>query len=148
MKFLFLGCLVLGALAVFQPLLNQHIAQYRGLAFAIWTNSFILFLSASFLLAYIIIFEKNSPAIFLIKSGSFYWWYILPGLMGLALVTGLPIMIRNFGAFSTIMAFLTGQIFTSFLYDAFTQSHSLSFSRFAALFCALLGTYLSIRPPT
>lgn len=149
MKFLFLGCLALGAVAVFQPLLNRAIAEHKGLALAVWTNGLVLFSGACLLLLFVYLCTERCPEIFTIKSdGPWSIWYILPGTMGLILVVGLPLMIKNIGAFSTFMSFLSGQLLISFAWDWYTQSQNPGVARFMGLILALMGTYLSIRPTT
>lgn len=149
MKFLFLGCLALGAIAVFQPLLNRAIAEHRGLALAVWINALVLFFAATMLMFFVYFFSDRFPDSFALKySGFINYWYIFPGLMGLGLVIGLPLMIKNIGAFSTFMTFLSGQLMVSFAWDWYAQSQSPGFARFTGLAMALVGTYLSIRPTT
>lgn len=149
MKFLFLGCLALGAIAVFQPLLNRAIAEHKGLAIAVWINALVLFLGASLLLFFVYFFARTFPDSFVIKSlRPLSFWYIFPGFMGLGLVVGLPLMIKNIGAFSTFMTFLSGQLLVSFAWDWYSLSQSPGLARFMGLTFALVGTYLSIRPTT
>jgi uncharacterized membrane protein YdcZ (DUF606 family) len=147
MKFLFLGCLSLGAIAVFQPLLNRAVAENKGLALAVWINSLVLFFGASMLLMSVTLFTNLYPDIFALRSqGPWKFWYIFPGFMGLALVIGLPLMIKNIGAFATFMTFLSGQLLVSFTWDWFNQNQNPGLARFLGLILALVGTYLSIRP--
>jgi len=149
MKFLFLGCLALGSVAVFQPLLNRAIAEHKGLALAVWTNGLVLFSGANLLLLFVYLFSERCSESFTLKpEGPWSLWYLLPGTMGLALVIGLPLMIKNIGAFSTFMSFLSGQLLVSFAWDWYMQSQSPGAARFTGLMLALVGTYLSIRPAT
>jgi uncharacterized membrane protein YdcZ (DUF606 family) len=146
MKLLFFGCLALGSLTVFQPLLNRMIAEQRGLGIAAWTNGLVLLVISSVLVIAIYFWSDHSPEILALKSGAWHWYYIFPGLMGFALVVGMPLMMRALGAFPTIVTFLCGQLLTSFIWDIWANNQLPSGARILGLIFALLGTYLTIRP--
>lgn len=140
---------VLGALAVLQPILNRMMLDERGVAFAAWLNSLVLLTAASFVLGLVYFFNEHFPDYFRLRTdGPFRWWFILPGLMGFAVVFNLPIAIRALGAFPSIIALLLGQLVTSFLYDSLAQNQPITGARILGLILALAGAYLSFRPAT
>lgn len=143
--FVILG-LALGSLVVFQPILNRLILENRGLTFAIWLNGTVLLSLASLLCLIILYQPERFPEIMRFKeSGPFSWWYLLPGFFGLVIVTGVPLLIRNLGAFSTVMLMLCGQIATSFLWDMLVNGQAFSGARLLGVMLAFTGAYLSFK---
>jgi len=139
--------LLLGALAVFQPILNRLMLDLRGQSFVAWLNSLVLFTVASLTLLAIYTNSEKFPEYLRPKfNGEWRWWYVLPGLMGFLVVFNLPLAIRSFGSFSTILALILGQLLTSLVYDAYTSGQLPGLSRILGLVFALAGVYLSFRP--
>lgn len=137
--------LVLGSLVVFQPALNRLILENRGLGFAVWLNGTVLLATASIFCLFIFYRPERFPELVRFKlSGPFHWWYVLPGLFGLMMVTGVPLMIKNIGALSTVLTMLFGQLVTSFFWD-FLAGQPWSSARFFGLLLAGAGAYLSFR---
>jgi len=145
MNILALLGLALGSLVVFQPILNRLILEHRGLAFAVWLNAVVLLVMASIFCLFIFYKPERFPELTHFKlSGSFQWWYFLPGSFGLMLVMGVPLIIKNFGAFSTVLTMLCGQLVTSFFYDIWAGQPFNSL-RFLGLLLAGTGAFLSFR---
>lgn len=143
--FIILGIL-LGSLVVFQPILNRLILEQRGLAFAIWVNATVLFVAASMLALIIFLMPERFPQLMRFKvSDVFSWWFLAPGLFGLMLVSFVPMLIKNIGASTTVLLLLSGQLATSFLWDAIVSGHAFNAARFFGMLLAFLGAYLSFK---
>lgn len=144
---LFLSCFALGSLVVFQPVLNRMVMEERGLSIAGLINATVLLLLASGLFLLVALVPEKFPDIIQFKSnGTWHWWYVLPGIIGLFLVMLVPLMISSLGAFPTVLAMLVGQLVTSFLWDSIVNHQSLFSSRTLGLVLAVAGAYLSFRP--
>ena len=138
---------LLGSLVVFQPLLNRVILEQRGLPFAAWLNSVVLIsLATSALLFCYLAGDRMPPYLRPRLTGEWHSWFLLPGLMGFTLVFCVPLAIRSFGAFPTIVAVLCGQVLTSFAYDLWSSGRPITSWRVLGLGCVLVGAYLSFRP--
>lgn len=137
--------MMLGSLAVFQPVLNRMVFLEKGMGFGIVLNSITGLISIMFFLGIVWWLEKIPNDIQLKMDGQFYWWFLLPGLMGLLVVSFVPIMIKNLGAFPTIAAMLFGQVLTSFLYDTYALGYSFDYSRILGILLTGTGAYLSFR---
>lgn len=144
---LWLLAFFLGSLVVFQPTINRLVLEQRGLSFAVLVNSLVLFFLASCLIIVTYLSPQNLPEIMHYRSTTpFRPWFILPGVMGFLLVMFVPIMIRHYGAFKTVLVMLAGQITTSFVYDLFVEGRALHSSRVLGIICALLAVFFSFRP--
>lgn len=139
-------CFALGALALFQPALNRLVFAERGISLGLWLNSAVFFLSATLFLLFVSLRKSAITVPELLPRGYFQWWQILPGLCGLAIVLTVPLMMKNLGAFSTVIAMLAGQIITSFAWDLFFLEKSFSAYRFLGLVFAIVGAYCAFRP--
>lgn len=143
--FVVLG-LLLGSLVVFQPIFNRLILEQRGLGFAIWLNATGVFIAANILALIIFLVPERFPQLMRFKvSEVFHWWFLAPSLCGLMLVSCVPLLIRNLGASSTVLLLLSGQLTTSFLWDALFLGAGFSPARFFGMMLAFLGAYLSFK---
>jgi uncharacterized membrane protein YdcZ (DUF606 family) len=148
MNLFFALSMLLGSMVVFQPVLNRLVFAEKGLGFGVWLNSSVLFGLGSLFFFFIFALSERFPESLPLKSGAtFRWWFVLPGLIGFLLVSLVPLMIKNLGAFPTIAAMLLGQVTTSFLYDTLAEGHPVDLTRLAGLALTAAGAYLSFRPP-
>lgn len=139
--------LFLGVLAVFQPILNKVILDSKGLAFAAWMNSLVLFTTASLTLAFVYFAGDRLPSFLRPRlEGEWHWWFLLPGIFGFLIVFFLPLSMRSLGAFASISAILLGQLLTSFIYDAAVSGKPITIARALGLLFTIVGAYLSFRP--
>lgn len=146
MKLNFLLPMALGALVVFQGVMNRQIGEVKGLSFAVFMNAVVLVTVASTVLAGLFVWGQQAPDYLRPQLNPVWrWWYILPGLMGFMLVFNVPISMRGLGAFPTIVSMLLGQLLCSFIWDALAAG-SFNITRLAGLILTALGTYLAVRP--
>lgn len=142
-----LFALALGSLMVVQPTLNRLMLDTKGLSNASLINGTVVFVFT--LMAWLIINSPyvNTPAFFRAKeSVAFHWWFFIPGLCGFLIIFISPMLIRELGAFTTVLALISGQIVTSLILDASVQGIPITKARLCGLGCALMGAYLSIKP--
>lgn len=140
--------MLLGSLAVFQPVLNRMVFLEKGMGFGIVLNSVTGLLSIVCFLTVFWWIQKTPDALQFKIEGRFYWWFLLPGVMGLLVVSFVPLMIKHLGAFPTIAAMLFGQIVTSFLYDTLVLGYSFDTSRLIGILLTGTGAYLSFKAQT
>lgn len=146
MRLNFLLPMALGALVVFQGILNRQIGEVKGLSFAVFMNSVVLLTIATSVLVGFYVWGQQAPDYLRPQINPLWrWWYVLPGLMGFMLVFNVPISIRNIGAFPTIVSMLLGQLLCSFAWDAFTAG-TVNKVRLAGLALTAMGTYMAFRP--
>lgn len=130
--------IILGLFTVLQGGLNRRIIPTLGLGGAAILNATILTI-----VAYILVFSHALP--FQPRWNEFKIWYLLPGLLGLGLVTGIPFAIARWGAAPTFLWVIASQIVCSVFWDTVMEGQELSIKRLAGGGIALLGSWIATR---
>src|SRR4051794_11523469 len=107
--------LALGVSVVLQGTINRQMALEYGLGSTVLLNAVVFFiLSLGFYLS-----AKYTPAVvpefwrMREPTNGFSWSYLLPGVFGFIIVTGLPWAIQNLGPSTTIILLIASQILLS-----------------------------------
>ena len=135
---------LLGFAAVLQGGLNRQIASQWGLAAAALFNTLVLLLAVLGLLLLARWRPELMPPFFQLRGGltDIRWWWVFPGLCGLALVAGIPWTISRIGAFPVFLGILSGQLIMSLAWDAFVEHRPVTTLRLVGAGLALLGAFL------
>lgn len=135
---------ILGVMAVIQGGLNRQISGHWGLASATLFNSIVLLVASVGLLIIAKWRPELLPEFFQMKGGfaAFRWWYLIPGLCGLALVAGIPLAMNRLGAFSVFLGLLGGQLVMSLVWDAMVEQRPVTLLRLAGAGMAILSAWL------
>lgn len=138
--------ILLGGTVVLQATLNRHIGEHWGLSFATFLNSIILLLLSGifFLLSKLPMeswpeFVRGSSEKFTMR-----WWYLIPGLCGFLLVTGVPWSIRLLGGSKTFILLVSSQVLLGIALDKVLYHQDLSTTKVVGAVLTLLGTYLVV----
>lgn len=137
--------LFLGACAVLQAELNKRISIGWGLSRALVINSSILFICAWTAFWW---FKSHQPPELFHKQtvqGDFQWWFVLPGLCGLALVAGLPFSMTQLGAGTTFIVVTATQMGLALLLDALSGGVPFSFQKALAALLVVIAIWLNQR---
>lgn len=140
---------LIGIATVMQATLNKEIASHVGLAAATALNMTIAALCAFAFAAWCATrgdangFTKWAPDL-----AAFRAWWLLPGLVGFAIVIGLPWSVQRIGALSTFVVLVAAQMIASALWDRFAAGIPLTPSRLAGASCTIVGVILLSRSPT
>lgn len=143
-SFFYLIPLTIGALGVLQASLNRKMTPQIGLAPAICLNATIVFGFALLLLFLAPHLQRWVPFEIAQPAGAKFrwtWWFVLPGLFGLATITGLPLAVDRLGALTSFAILVAGQMVMSLLWDYWTAAMPLTPQRLlsVALACAAVG---------
>ena len=135
---------LLGVAAVLQGGLNRQISGHWGLAAAALFNTVVLLIAVCCLLAFARLRPEWLPPFFHLRGSlaELRWWWIFPGLCGLALVAGIPWTISRIGAFPVFLGLLGGQLLMSLAWDAFVEHRPVTLVRLVGAGLALLGAWL------
>jgi uncharacterized membrane protein YdcZ (DUF606 family) len=120
---LFLAVLV-GTSAVLQTGLNKVISERDGLSFAIHLSNIILLVAGIAILSIVPMIWKTDFANLLkfkYEPKSWTWWYIVPGLCSLLIVTIMPYAVYKVGAAKIFVAVIAAQVIGSLLWDYFVE---------------------------
>lgn len=136
--------LLLGFAAVLQGGLNRQIASAIGLSQAALLNSLVLMLATGGLVLWTRYQPQDLPPFFHLKPGlpGLSWWWLLPGLLGIGLVTGIPWAIARLGAFPVFLGILTGQLVLSVVWDAVVEQRPMTLVRLLGAALAMVGAWL------
>lgn len=136
--------LFLGAVAVFQGVINRQIAAEWGLTSAILLNNAVIFLAGLLLFGLVRLYPDLFPEFFKSKFNvsQFSWYFVLPGLFGLMLVAGIPLAISQLGALNVFVGLVSAQIVVSGIWDHFVSDVPLTWSRVLAASFAILSVLL------
>lgn len=104
----------IGLVTVLQAGLNRTVAAKWGLPAAIAINSFLLFLYS---LAYWYFCQRAGE----LSGFRFQWWYLVPPLCGLIIITGIPWAIPQIGALRVFLYLVVGQMVGSLAWDFFIE---------------------------
>ena len=134
----------LGIAAVIQGGLNRQISDQWGLASAVLFNTLVMLVFTALLLIIAKWKPELLPEFFRMRGGlaAFRWWYLIPGLCGLALVVGIPFVIQRVGAFPVFLGILGGQMVMSLAWDALVEHRPLTSLRLAGAGMAILSAWL------
>jgi uncharacterized membrane protein YdcZ (DUF606 family) len=144
MTLLFLIPFTLGALGVFQTILNRSFGSQYSFREAVWVNGFFVFSSATIYLVYGVL--TKSPDI---ADGpyrvlrDFKYWYCIPGILGFVLVLGFPWAASQIGATRAFVAAVSGQLLASLFFDWYFSGQKPEALKIVGVVLALLGALVA-----
>ncbi len=141
----FLLPLLLGAFTVLQAGVNRKIAERVGLPAAVILNACWLALVG--LVFFFATFKGAGLDRLAQIPKTFTWWYLLPGIMGLCLVWGIPMVIKNIGAQFTFILIISAQLLVSLLWDYWAEGRGIPPIRLIGCALAWAGALLVARSP-
>ena len=136
---------LLGLGVILQSGLNRKIAAVYSFPIATLMNSFVL-MTTSFIVYFLsrrlVNGQMSLNMTELLKD--FRWWYVIPGLCGYAIITGLPFSINRIGAMKTFLLFLVTQIILSVIWDAYVESREVLTMQIVGVSLSLIGIVIFI----
>jgi transporter family-2 protein len=137
--------LLIGAAAVLQGALNRKVAAAWGLSAAIALNTLVL-LPCTLALLGLARAGVLSSELFRPRAEAFAHprvWYVLPGLLGMLIITALPLAIARVGAMQVFVTVVAGQMVASLVWDRVAEGIAPSPLRIAGLALVTVGAYLA-----
>jgi uncharacterized membrane protein YdcZ (DUF606 family) len=142
-----LVAILLGFAAVLQVTINRHVALRWGLAGAVLLNALVLTAVAAIFWATAL--PRASGGGLAIRTvadlGALRWWWLLPGLLGFALVTLLPWAAHHAGVQRVFVALVAAQVVGSLAWDAAFARIPVTPARAAGALLAIASVLLTAR---
>lgn len=121
------------------------IADKNGLAFALNFSNAVVLVTGLIVLTLIPIFFRTDFSEILkyrFDAKNLAWWYIIPGICGLLIVTIIPYSIYKVGAAKIFVAIIAAQVVASLVWDAKVEGTSLDIWRIAGAIITCIGAVI------
>jgi bacterial/archaeal transporter family-2 protein len=134
----------LGGIAVIQAGINRQIIGKWGIAPGVVLNNLVIFILGLLLYLVVRLYPDFFPSNMRLESEftQLKWWYLIPGLCGLCLVGGIPVLMGKIGAAKVFVAIIVGQLLLSLLWDMVHESIPLTLTRTLGAVLAIIGVVL------
>ena len=134
-----------GVFGVWQAGMNKVVADSLGFPGSLLFNGVFFLVFNLIFFAIVFVKPKSFPAQFAIQWAfeDFRWWWVIPGLMGFALVMGLAVSIGRIGAVQTFVVSIAAQIFASIAWDLFQGDHQINKVRLAGAAVTMVGAIIA-----
>lgn len=136
--------ITLGLASVLQGGLNRQIATTWGFTAAAFFNTLVLLVSITALFIISRRYPAMLPEVLRERNSfsSFSWWYLLPGLCGLYIILGMPLVISKIGAVKLFMGFIAAQLVGSLIWDACMEGMPVNAIRIIGVALSFLAVWL------
>jgi transporter family-2 protein len=108
------------------------VASKFDLSSATLINCGVLFLASLAMFAWTI---KGHSS----KIPRFETWYLIPGLLGIFLVAGIPWAISQWGSSTVFVGLIASQMASSLLWDVFAEGKTLQWNQISGVLLGTLG---------
>ena len=131
---------ILGIISVLQAGLNKKAAAKFDLSSAALLNNGVLFAMSFGIFLW---FSRPGAA----GTGGLLWkdlspWKLLPGILGILLVAGIPWAMTKWGTTAVFIGLITSQVVTSVLWDKIAEGRPLDKSQIAGAALSFMGVLL------
>lgn len=119
MNWTYLIPLAVGVAGILQGGVNGKLSKDIGLAQALLIGNTFVFVITFFLIFGVYKYPDFFPSYFRINAplSSYKWWYLLPGMFGFIIISGLPIGMIKLGGIKTTVLIIVAQMITSIIWD-------------------------------
>lgn len=142
---------VAGLAAVIQSGVSRKLAERAGLASALHVSNLIVLIGGVVILTLISATSRSDFADLLrikLNYRTWSWWFLLPGAMGLFVITVMPFTILRVGALTVFVAMIFGQVLGSLIWDRFAEG--MPFDKWRIIGCVLTlagATMIALNQP-
>ncbi len=137
----------IGFMSVLQNALNKQLSFQYGLALVLLVNAFMILAATGFLYAFAQVAPEKLGG-FIAGSGAAFewkWWYVFPGLFGFSVIFGIPFCMKELGALTVFISFVTAQVICSMLWDVFVDGMPIVTTKLIGAVIALVGVVMVAR---
>lgn len=136
----------LGLAAVLQAGINRQIMPHWGLMGAVALNVLVLCVTTAVVFGVMRLLPVKLPDLFRfqIPEAPFAWWWVVPGVLGFLLISGMPVAVMHLGAARVFVALIAAQMVSSLLWDYFTEGIAATPQRLIGCLLAAVGACVAM----
>lgn len=120
--------ILLGISTVLQGTINRRVAMQWTLPGAAMINAIVMACAAAVVFG-LAVHHAGSVAALRHEAEPLSWWIVIPGVLGLAIVIGIPWTLRELGALAAFALIIASQLVASAAWDAFVEGKPLGWTR-------------------
>jgi uncharacterized membrane protein YdcZ (DUF606 family) len=130
-----------GISTVFQGGLNRAVAEKTSLSFSVFWNTLVFCFAAAIFFA---VDQMRSTTEFRLAQwpSKFEWWSLLPGLLGLVIVAGIPLSLGKIGATRVFIIIVLTQLIVALAWDSYIQGTLPDLKQIAGIILAVISVLL------
>ncbi len=136
----------LGIAAVMQAGINRQIVPQWSLTGAVLMNSLVLVGMTLMVYGMMRFLPIKMPEMFELRmpTGPMAWWWVLPGILGYLIISGMPIAVMHLGAAPVFVALIAAQMISSLGWDYFVGGVSATPQRLLGCLLATIGAFVAV----
>ena len=136
-----------GFFAVVQAGINKIIAEEWGFSSALLLNGLVFLVFNLILFAGVWLQPKLFPEDYLLQGRftDFKMWWLIPGLCGFLLVTGLAVSLTKIGALQAFVICIASQVLCGLAWDAMVEGKALTTARVVGALITVSGAFVASR---
>lgn len=147
MPLFYLVPVLVGIAAVVQAGINKQAGERWGLAGSVFSSSMVLSAAALIIWLISLYSPDRLPPFFSAPANPrpFSPWFLIPGLLGLVIVTGLPWGIQKIGASLCFVIAIAVQMAASLAWDGVVEGRPFSWVKALGVGIATIGAIVTTR---
>lgn len=136
----------LGLAAVLQAGINRQIVPQWSLTGAVLMNVLVLCVTVLAVYGIMRLLPIKIPELFRLQAptGAFAWWWVLPGILGYLIISGMPFAVMHLGAARVFVAVITAQMISSLLWDYYIEGITATPQRLVGCLLATVGAFVAV----
>ena len=110
-------------MGILQGAINRLVAKDIGIAQTTLVTSLLALILSIALFYFIKVKPSYFPSLFHVKTtlNDFKWWYIIPAIFGICIITLIPVTIYKLGAVKVTVGLIAAQMVTSIFWDIMVE---------------------------
>lgn len=131
---------IVGGLTVLQSGLNRHMGSRFGWPVVGLINNACGWFFALLITLILVFFFRGEGVS---QPQGFAWWWMLPGILGMIFVMGVPLSIQHIGASQTFVLLVSSQMLFSLGWDYWVLHLAIPWTRIAGIGLAVAGALIA-----
>lgn len=141
MEWTFLIPIAIGVSGILQGGLNLKMSESLGLVHSLLIGNSLVLIYSLIIYFFVLKSPESVPEFFRIRAPmtAIKWWYVIPSIFGLMIISGIPIGIYRLGAVKVTVLIVVAQMVTSITWDIFVDKVPMNTMKTLGLFFSLIA---------